>query len=126
MIDHSMRIKARVKSGNQWSAMTDAYFDTSTPMSVPDLKSDIFRINGNYPNPFTNQTTIAYWLPEAGNTRIVFYQYDGRYVYLYELNNQKKGENIFIWYPVKLSPGIYFYKIIFKNHTVSGKLLKNN
>lgn len=72
----------------------------------------------NVPNPFAEQTTISYFLPEDVNrAQMFFYNAQGRLIRSTELNERGKGAlNVFA---SDLSNGIYTYTLV-----VDGKIVE--
>ena len=82
--------------------------------------SDVSRINyfgassdvvvaQNSPNPFSDSTTISFYLPEAGDVTIEFF--DDHVEKISEVDKSfPAGENQIIFYSQGLKPGIYFYR----------------
>ncbi len=63
----------------------------------------------NNPNPFSDSTTISFFLPEKGKVKIEFY--NGRLEKIDELEKFfPAGENSVSFSANKLEPGIYFYR----------------
>jgi hypothetical protein len=65
----------------------------------------------NYPNPFTNKTTISYMLPEAGKVQVVVYSKMGQIVSTIVDQSQDAGTQIVEFNHSDLNAGVYFYKI---------------
>jgi len=83
------------------------------------LPEDDAWIEDNFPNPFTNETFINYYLPVNSTGSIIINDMFGRLVISYNLNN---GENTFIFKkPENLMPGVYTYGYI-----VDGKAIEYN
>jgi hypothetical protein len=74
-------------------------------------------LNQNSPNPFAEQTTITYVIPEdAGFAQIIFYSSNGRILKTVDI--EEKGEGQLNVYASDLSNGLYTYSLI-----VDGKLI---
>lgn len=67
----------------------------------------------NYPNPFTNTTTITYTLPEAGQVRLVLTDMFGKTITVLEDAYKTSGTYSIQVNPASfsLSQGVYLYKI---------------
>ncbi|MCW3104105.1 MAG: Collagen triple helix repeat-containing protein [Bacteroidetes bacterium] len=72
----------------------------------------------NVPNPFAEQTTISYYLPEnISKAQILFYNAQGKLIQSTELTQKGKGQlNVFA---SDLSNGIYTYTLV-----VDGKIIE--
>ncbi|HDR68183.1 MAG TPA: T9SS type A sorting domain-containing protein, partial [Bacteroidaceae bacterium] len=127
LIDSTMVIKARAKSGNDWSAMTMATFNVvSEPLSKTDLIiGDLLNVN-LYPNPFNAHLTIQYNLPENGHLKIQIISMDGRVVAELYDGLQIIGNHSVTWQPETLKSGIYFYRLVFNRSIVAGKIIKTD
>jgi hypothetical protein len=77
----------------------------------------------NYPNPFNPTTTIAFSLPEAGNARLVIYDYLGREVSVLVNGYTQSGEHEVQFNATSLASGIYFYSIHLNNFHIVRKML---
>jgi hypothetical protein len=79
----------------------------------------------NYPNPFKDYTTLQYELPKTTDVSLELYNFSGKKVKTYSLENQQKGLNRFEINARDLNnaPGIYFYQIIAGKYSGSGKLI---
>ncbi len=87
---------------------------TAANVELGDDKNIV--LNQNVPNPFAQQTTIAYSVPQnAGSAQMVFYGMDGRAMKTVQLAKGKNKLNVFA---SDLSSGSYTYSLI-----VDGKLI---
>ena len=84
----------------------------------------------NYPNPFNNSTTIRFNLLNKTNVKILIYDINGKIVWQKEISNYetKIGLNEIIYdgkneNGLKISNGVYFYKIITDEKTITKKLV---
>lgn len=119
-------IKARVKSGNDWSPIVKVKFDykgTATYITDNTLTSSGVVSSTAYPNPFSVSTNITYNLPADGVVNVSIVSIDGRIIA--ELYNgiASEGNNVISWTPNNQKGGIYFYVIHFNNETYTGKLI---
>jgi len=74
-----------------------------------------------YPNPFSNEVLIEYYLSSPQAVSIVFYNQFGKEVDKIE-ESQQTGLNQVIWQPENLSSGVYFYTLQTGETTTTGKL----
>jgi hypothetical protein len=72
----------------------------------------------NVPNPFAEQTTINYFLPDnTGKAQLLFYNNDGKLIQSVNLNEKGQGQlNVFA---NDLSNGLYTYTLV-----VDGKIVE--
>jgi parallel beta-helix repeat protein len=68
----------------------------------------------NYPNPFSDHTTLSYSLPVAGDVQICIYNLMGERVDLLEKPGQTEGVYEYKWNTKDLSQGIYLGVITLK------------
>ena len=90
----------KINSGT--TSINDNYFNESSKLSL-----------FNYPNPFKNQTTIYYELPEKFNVNFEIYNNIGQKIKTLINKNQSAGKHSVIWDGTnnagnKLQPGIYY------------------
>ncbi len=90
-----------------------------TATSIPQSTNDILS-SQNYPNPFSETTTIYYSVP--GNLKVVIQIYNsiGMEVALLESNTEIAGLNSMVWNGTdasgnRLNSGVYFYRIKYRN-----------
>lgn len=82
-----------------------------------------FKLYGNYPNPFSRSTTLAYDLPEATRVRIAVYDVLGRRVAVLLDEKQEAGHRKVRFDGGRLSSGIYFYRIEAGDRVETGRML---
>jgi len=93
-----------------------------------EILPEQFNLSPNYPNPFNAQTTIAYALPQEGNVRLVIYNMLGQLVRKLIDENQAPGHKRVLWDGVderglRVSSGVYFYRIEFGQKRLIGKMI---
>ncbi len=115
--------------GNPVYQIWGANIDLST-IGVNQISSEIpdgYELSQNYPNPFNPQTRIKYSIPKNSNVIIKLYDVQGKEIATlaegmhtagsYEINfNVNETGSV-------LSSGIYFYKLITADITLSRKML---
>ncbi len=86
--------------------------------------SDIIRINfvyensdeimlyQNTPNPFSDSTTITYYLPKPLNIKFEFYNSRLEKIDEININDTTQGKNRIVFYGKDLPIGVYFYRFI--------------
>ena len=88
-----------------------------------------FILSQNYPNPFNLETSIRIEMPHSGNVSLKIYSLSGQLIKT--ILSQKllqAGSNILRWDGRNESgnvvgSGIYFYRILTRNKTATGKML---
>ena len=79
--------------------------------SINDLHLEgqsLFHLSQNYPNPFTNKTSIEFSLLTEGNVNIAIYDLLGRELYRFN-NSLKSGNHLFTFQSA--DPGAYLCKL---------------
>ena len=98
---------------------------------LTDVSEDInqdFTLNGNYPNPFKESTSIHYFLSEPSQVQLRIFNTAGEEIISLVDEFQTQGEKSVEWKATdnqgqKVSPGIYFYNLQVGNQNKMGKLL---
>ncbi len=92
-------------------------------------KENNIKINSLFPNPFSNQVNLNFYLPEKALTKIFVYDILGNKII--ELKNEElnRGEHLISWKGEGknnciLDPGIYFIHIIAEKHLQTFKIVK--
>ena len=77
-------------------------------------------LDQNVPNPFAEQTTISYFIPdEVSDAQIFFYDNNGTVLKMVDINEKGSGElNVFA---ADLSSGIYTYTLIADGKVIETK-----
>lgn len=106
--------------------VVDYYKITINPTVGIDEKQNLnFDLNGIFPNPASNETTIKYQLPKNGNVKHAVYDALGKCVYNKTTESKKGANNLNI--PVRnFNSGIYFYVVEFEGKSKTKKLVVNN
>jgi hypothetical protein len=102
------------------------WYENLTPVSVreePDRKINYFRLEQNYPNPFNPATTIRFNLPGESYTRLKIYNLAGQELATLINNNLSAGEYQVKWTADDLPTGLYFYKLVTENYSVTKKMI---
>jgi hypothetical protein len=122
-INGNAAVKARVKSGETWSALTEATFsfkDSTTVYTREYANND--RVE-NYPNPFKTETTIRFSLPKTSQVKIDIYTIQGKLVQSIFKGKLEASIHYQNWVPQNQEKGIYLYKIQTEDKTLSGKMV---
>lgn len=107
----------------------DTYYYRIAQIDVKNNRqySDVLRVNfvyeesdeivlyQNIPNPFTDSTTITYYLPKPINVKLEFYNSRLEKIDEKNINNSSQGKNRFIFYGKDFPAGVYFYRFIAGN-----------
>ncbi len=76
-----------------------------------------------YPNPFNNNATLTYTIPEAGTVRLLVYNAIGEKVAEILNENQSAGKHHVLFSPVDLPAGMYSFKLEFTGISVVKSLV---
>jgi hypothetical protein len=119
-------VKARVKEGTRWSALTEATF--SFPDSTLLLTAGFGAKdgNGNFPNPFKQETNIWFNLEKESQVTVSIYNLQGKLVETLFSGKLGRGIQYQSWVPQHLERGIYFFRIQTDTKTESGKMVYLN
>lgn len=79
----------------------------------------------NEPNPFSNSTRIVYELTENANVNITIYDMSGKQVYVYNKENESKGQHELQVFAEQLGgkSGIFYYQIEAGSYTATRKMI---
>ena len=75
------------------------------------------------PNPFRNNVSFSFTLPQSGSVSVEIYSADGRHVQTVAKGEMGAGPHAMVWTPDKATPsGVYFYKVLAGNNQSTGKI----
>ncbi|MEM6784599.1 MAG: T9SS type A sorting domain-containing protein, partial [Bacteroidota bacterium] len=105
-------------------AAADRFELVLTPASVVATEGDAalpeaLTLAGNYPNPFTEQTTLRYGLPESATVRVAVYDVLGREVIVVQDGPQQAGWHTLGVDAARLASGVYVWRV--EAETTSGR-----
>lgn len=104
----------------------------SLDMANPDFRSGnngligepgSFQLSFNYPNPFSDMTTIEYRLPIGNHVRLEVYDSLGRRVSTLVNGQKEAGTHRIHFDGAGLSSGLYIYRLTTPSDTASGKMM---
>ncbi|MFH1853489.1 MAG: T9SS type A sorting domain-containing protein, partial [Candidatus Neomarinimicrobiota bacterium] len=110
---------------------TAVVFENQTPHAAIDREPVIlsqFHLQQNYPNPFNPMTTISYSISVSSRVRLVIYDMLGRHVNTLVDDFQSSGTQDILWNAtdangIKVSSGIYIYRLETESFTESRKMI---
>lgn len=82
-----------------------------------------FSLYNNKPNPFKNETTISFDLPDAGTARLTIFDISGRIVEAKEAVYPKGYNEVQIAKAALQGSGVYFYQLETATHTAKKKMI---
>jgi hypothetical protein len=97
------------------------YFDQTItsvePLIVAKANHKLFQ---NYPNPFSSETTISFYIQKTGNVNIVIFNNSGKEIRTLVNENQPAGKYSVVWNGTDESgesvcSGIYLYQLLIGN-----------
>ncbi len=103
----------------------DIGFDTAVG---DDILPETFDLAQNYPNPFNPSTSISYSVAQASNVQITIYNIMGQRVRTLIDNTKAPGRYTIQWNAtndagLRVSSGVYFYKMIAGDFVRTNKML---
>lgn len=116
-------VKARVKDGTRWSAVTEATFSFRDSTLVLTAGFGSKDGTGNFPNPFKRETTIYFNLEKESHVSISIFTLQGKLIETIFNGKLGRGTQYQTWTPRNLERGIYLYKIQTDDKTDSGKMV---
>ncbi len=100
-----------------------------TPVSTPEIwpKPESFYTMA-YPNPFHNQTSLHFHLPEDGKLQVRIFDVNGSVIWEQEANYLQQGDHQIVWRGTdvkgnRLAQGIYIYEVIYQSKTSRGRII---
>ncbi len=87
------------------------YEQGGTGIGDLDAKQNRFRLEQNHPNPFTDQTTIAFSIPSAEHVLLELYDSTGRRVRTLADHSFEQGTHRVGLESGELTPGLYSYRL---------------
>jgi Secretion system C-terminal sorting domain len=103
----------------------DIYADVelATAAGINKLNSAKLFIGQNYPNPFTNSSTITYNISQSSNLTFSVSDLAGREILHQDYGTMPPGQHSITINATTFSPGIYFYSITANGSTVTKKMV---
>jgi flagellar hook assembly protein FlgD len=85
-------------------------------------------LNGNFPNPFNQLTSIEFEIAASGSVEIMIYDNVGNQIQKLECQNCIAGKNTLQWNCLdiknnKVQNGVYFYEVRFNTDVQSKKMI---
>ena len=88
-----------------------------------DIVVNEFDIHLNYPNPFNQQTTIKFSLPEAQLVNLSVFNMLGQQVMTLVDRELPAGYHTAKWFAGDIASGVYIYKLTSGNKSLTQKML---
>lgn len=90
-------------------------------VGLKEIGKNTFNLE-NIPNPFTNSTTIRFFLADEGTAKLEVHNMLGELMYTTDINGQL-GNNEYVFNGKNLSNGMYFYTIKYKNFSETKRMI---
>ncbi|MEA3477969.1 MAG: NosD domain-containing protein [Bacteroidota bacterium] len=103
----------------------DGMHFTSTATQIHGLSREEKIWLSNFPNPFKDQTTIAFNLPMSDHVRLAVYELSGSELMVLKDEWLRAGLNKVVLSKGELKAGIYFYQLRAGSEIISRKLIVN-
>jgi hypothetical protein len=129
--DHPALVGQTLTPGNTMTGFTPDYYTPSDLTSIKDngeyIKPEDL-LNKNYPNPFSENTTIEFDISKSMQVSIDIYDFAGNIVKSLVSKTFSKGKHTLTWNGTsqsgtKVATGTYFYIIKADNQEVSQKMI---
>jgi hypothetical protein len=116
-------VKARVKDGTRWSALTEATFSFQDSILLHTPSFSFKDGSGSYPNPFTHETNIYYNLDQESQVKISVFTAQGKLIETIFEGKQNPGTQYQNWKPGNLEKGLYLFQVKTEEKILSGKMV---
>ncbi len=94
---------------------------------LPPIDSGNLFVARSAPNPFRNQVSFAFTLPQAGPVSVEIFSADGRHVTTLAQGEMGAGQHNLTWTLDRETPaGMYFYRVLAGNQQATGKITRVN
>ena len=104
-----------------WTALDAMGFFGELYVTAFDLKQNGFSLGQNYPNPFSNNTTIEYTISESANVNLSVFDITGKLIQ--NVVSQKQMEGTYKVNVSGLQKGLYFYQLKAGENKASNKMI---
>ncbi len=82
-----------------------------------------YELHQNYPNPFNPTTTICFNLPKTSDVELIIDDILGRKVEELVSGQLAGGEHEVVWDAANVASGVYFYRLITNNSSITKKMV---
>lgn len=109
-----------IRVGTSWD------YISADPNALPGQKNIQpygFDLSQNYPNPFNPATKIEYLIQHKGKVRLTVFDLLGREIEVLVDDVQNPGKHQVVFSGANLTSGVYFYKLMANNHTITKKMI---
>lgn len=99
-------------------------FNVSLTTGIEKSDVELSTLSQNYPNPFTQSTTIDFKVIKSGNVSLVVFNSLGQVIDVIEDEFLSAGTYSKVWSPKEIPAGIYFYQLKADGVKVTKRLVK--
>lgn len=102
------------------------YKTTNGGVKVENISTEIpinYYLSQNYPNPFNPVTNIQFSIPQSTLVKLAIFDIIGREVEILVNEQLQTGVYKSIWNGERFSSGIYFYKLITSQATITKSMV---
>ncbi len=96
---------------------------SSVNNEIADSKTESFELNQNYPNPFNPSTNISFDLPQSELVQLKVYNMLGQEVASLVDGRLNSGNHMVNFDASQLSSGVYIYRLVAGNHSITKKMM---
>ena len=98
--------------------------DVVNSLSDPQIKQkQMVELRNNFPNPFSNYTTIAYQIPSPGYVLLKVYDTQGKLIAVPVNETVEGGYHELRIYTEGWKPGVYFYSLEVEGYTATRQMI---
>ena len=106
-------------------------FENISAVPVQSEANQGLTIYENFPNPFTERTSIEFEIASPGNVEIIIYDNSGKHIQALQCGNCQAGKNTLQWNSLdknnsRVQSGVYYYEVHFGKEVQSKKMLVIN
>lgn len=116
------------EGGGPQRILRGCIIDGDTIGIITNVENNYLRVNSfelfqNFPNPFNNSTNIKFSLPEAQRVKLSIYSLLGEEINVLVDEYKTSGVHSIVFNADNLPSGVYMYRIVAGNRTLSKKLI---
>ncbi len=111
---------------NGESLPTDTVYSSGPFLNIENEHSKLLynaQLLNNYPNPFNPNTTIEYYIPYESTVIISIFDILGKNIETLVHEEKISGKHTIKFNGSKLPSGLYYYQLVFGNHSIIKSML---
>ncbi len=101
-------------------------YDNRPSIGISVISNEIphaYKLHQNYPNPFNPETNIMFEIPVQSFVKLSVYDISGKEIAVLSNQSLKPGKYEAKWNSSNYPSGVYFYKLMTDNYTLSRKMI---